>query len=89
MPFGAQELRGPTEFFDGAMAAVITRKVKVIHIIEDAVFTTLTMQWPQTPASAGAAVATSLSFPGYFQLWDVASFRLLSGSIQVVYHTNT
>lgn len=78
---------GPIEYFDGAMGAVVARKVKVIRIVEDAAFTSLTMQFPTDPATAGAADPATLSFPATFEIWDVASFRLASGSIQVVYHT--
>lgn len=84
-----QQYVGPIEYFDGVMGAVVTRKVKVIRVVEDAAFTTLTMQFPGTPATSGAANPSTLSFPATFEIWDVASFRLLSGSIQVVYHTNS
>jgi len=78
---------GPVEWFDGAMGAVVTRKVKVIRVVEDAVFATLTMQFPKTPPTSGAAAASALSFPATFEIWDVAAFQLTSGSIQVIYHT--
>jgi len=82
-----QQYVGPVEWFDGAMGAVVARKVKVIRIVEDAAFTTLTMQFPTTPATSGAVAPSVLTFPATFEIWDVASFRLLSGSIQVIYHT--
>jgi hypothetical protein len=80
-----QDQLGPTEFWDGAMSAVVTRKTKVIKVIEDAAFTTLTMQFPATPATTGAANPNALSFPALAEIRDVASFRLASGSIQVIY----
>lgn len=87
MAFDAQQYRGPIEYFDGAMAAAVVRKVKVIRVIEEATFTSLTMQFPSTPATAGAANPSAISFPALMEIWDVAAFRLLTGSIQVVYHT--
>jgi len=81
---------GPVEFFSGAMGTVITRKVKRIMIISDAVFTTLTFQFPQSPASAGAVAATTLTFPVgmSYPLTYIASFRLASGAIEVIYEHN-
>ena len=82
-----QEYLGPVEFFDGAMAAVVTRKVKVIIVVEQAAFTTLTLQFPATPPTTGAANPNALSFSPLAEIRDVASFRLASGSIQVIYAT--
>lgn len=84
-----QQYVGPIEYFDGPMASAVARKVKVIRVIEDAAFTILTMQFPGTPATTGAADPADLTFPATFEIWDVASFQLLTGSIQVVYHTNS
>lgn len=83
-----QEYLGPIEYFDGAMAGVVTRKVKVIRVIEDAAFTELEMQWPGAPPTTGAADPATIAFPALFEIWDVEAFQLASGSIQVVYHTN-
>lgn len=80
-----QQYVGPIEYFDGTSIEVV-RKVKVIRVIEDAVFTTLVMQFPTTPATSGASDPADISFPATFEIWDVASFELASGSIQVVYH---
>lgn len=80
-----QDKLGPVEFWKGAMAAVITRKTKVIIVMETAVFTTLTMQFPATPATTGAVNPSTLTFPALAEIRDVASFRLLSGSIQTIY----
>lgn len=81
---------GPTEFFSGAMAAVITKKVKKIIVIADATFTTLTMQWPPSPTGTGAVAPTTLTFlaAAKYEIEDVASFRLATGAIQVIYHHN-
>lgn len=82
---------GPTEFFTGPMSAVITRKVKMIKIVADAIFTTLTMQFPGTPTVGNGVVnPNTLTFTSNSSYWieDVASFRLLSGSIQVIYAHN-
>lgn len=78
---------GPIEFFDGAMASPVVRKTKVIRVVENAVFSELVMQFPTTPATSGAADPANITFPAMFEIWDVASFELASGSIQVVYHT--
>jgi hypothetical protein len=79
---------GPSEFFTGAVA-LVKRKVKVLKIVQDAVFANLTLQFPATPASAGAVVLpagiSALTFPAFFELRDVKSFQLTSGSIQCIY----
>jgi hypothetical protein len=80
-----QDQLGPTEFWDGAMAAVVTRKTKVIKVVEQATFTTLTMQFPATPATTGAANPNALTYPAQAEIRDVASFRLATGSIQAIY----
>lgn len=80
-----QDQLGPVEFWKGAMGAVVTRRTKVVKIMEAAAFTTLTMQFPATPATAGAVNPSTLSFPPLAEIRDVASFRLLSGAIQVIY----
>lgn len=81
-----QEQLGPTEFWDGAMGASVVRPVKVLRVMEDATFTVLTMQFPATPATAGAADPVDLSYPATTELRDVASFQLATGSIQVIYN---
>lgn len=80
-----QNQLGPVEFWDGPMGAVVTRKTKVIKVMEEATFTTLTMQFPATPATSGAANPNALTYPALAEIRDVASFRLLTGSIQVIY----
>lgn len=83
-----QEYLGPTEFWDGAMADPVVRKTKVIKIVESSTFTVLEMQFPNTPATTGAADAVALSsvtFPATFEIRDVASFQLATGSIQAIY----
>lgn len=80
-----QDELGPVEFWDGPMAAVVTRKVKLLKVLEDATFTSLTMQFPATPATTGAANPSAIAFPALAEIRDVASFRLLTGSIQVIY----
>lgn len=80
-----QDELGPVEFWDGPMAAVVTRKVKLIKVVETATFTTLTMQFPATPATTGAANPNALTYPSLAEIRDVASFRLLTGSIHVIY----
>jgi len=81
---------GLNEFFTGPMSSVITRKVKRIKIVSDAVFTTLTMQFPAGTVGNGAVNPSTLTFlaSAPYILEDVASFRLLSGSIEVVYAHN-
>lgn len=80
-----QDELGPVEFWDGPMGAVVTRKVKLLKVVEEATFTSLTMQFPATPATAGAANPSTMTFPALAEIRDVASFRLLTGSIQVIY----
>lgn len=80
-----QDQLGPTEFWDGPMAGPLVRKTKVLRVIEDATFTVLTMQFPATPATTGAADPTDISYPATMEIRDVASFQLLTGSIQVIY----
>lgn len=80
-----QDQLGPVEFWDGAMASPVVRKVKVLKILENAAFTVLTMQFPATPATTGAADPADLAFPATLEIRDVASFQLASGSIQVIY----
>lgn len=81
-----QDQLGPTEFWDGPMGAVVARKTKLIKVVETATFTTLTMQFPATPATAGAADPNALTYPALAEIRDVASFRLLTGSIQAIYN---
>jgi hypothetical protein len=70
------------------MGAVVTRKAKVIRVVEAAAFTNLTMQFPKSaPASTGAVNPSTLAFPAFFEIWDVAAFQLTSGAIEVIYHT--
>lgn len=80
-----QDQLGPVEFWNGPMGAVVVRKTKVINVLADATFTTLTMQFSATPATAGAANPSALTFPALAEIRDVASFRLLTGSIQTIY----
>lgn len=75
---------GPTDVFSGAMGAAVTRKVKCIRIIATAAFTSLSFQFPASTAGA-AGPETIAAYPALFELYDVASFRLASGSIQVIY----
>lgn len=81
---------GPTEFFTGPMGSVITKKVKMIKIVADAIFTTLTMQFPGVTVGNGIVNPSTLTFlaAARYEIEDVASFRLLSGSIQVIYAHN-
>lgn len=81
---------GTTEFFTGPMSTAITRKVKMIRIISDAVFTTLTMQWPEGTSGNGTVAGSTLTFlaAARYEIEDVAVFKLLSGSIQVIYSNN-
>jgi hypothetical protein len=124
---------GPTELFSGEMQAAITRKVKGIYCIEEAVFEELTFQFPAAstlPAilnddsfTDGASVTngttvvlshattatgtgksftivartstpsglvdpadpSDLTFPALMLIGYIASFKLTSGSILVVY----
>jgi hypothetical protein len=76
---------GPSEFWDGAMGSPLVRKVKVLKVVENAVFTSLVMQFPATPATTGAANPNALTFPAFFELRDVKSFQLASGSVQAIY----
>lgn len=75
---------GPVEFWDGT-SPLVKRKVKVLKIVETATFASLTMQFPATPATGGAADPSALSFPAFFEIRDVKSFQLASGSIQCIY----
>jgi hypothetical protein len=56
-----------------------------LKVVEDAVFSVLTMQFPATPATTGAADPVTMNYPALIELRDVASFKLASGSIQVIY----
>jgi hypothetical protein len=80
-----QDQLGPVEFFSGAMAAASTRKAKVIKCLEAVTFSTLVMQFPAGPADASAVAPTAVTFPPLFDLRDVKSFRLATGSVEVVY----
>lgn len=77
---------GPTEFFSGAGGSVINRKVKVLRVLSATVFTTLTMQFPAAPAGGSAVAPTAVTYPAGYDLWDVATFRLASGSVQAIYN---
>lgn len=82
-----QESLGPTEFFKGAMGAVVTRKAKLIKVLEEpTTFTTLTMQFPALPAGTGAVNPNTISYDAMQEIRDVATFRLATGAIQVIYH---
>ena len=77
---------GPTEYFTGAMNAVITRDVKEIRCITAVTFTTLTMQFVAGTTSPAPVNPNTLTFPALWIIGYVASFRLLTGSIQVIYN---
>ena len=81
---GLQAL-GPTEFFTGAMGAVITRKVKEIRCLSAVTFTTLTFQFQTATSSPAPVNPNTITYPVYTVLSYIESFRLLTGSIQVIY----
>lgn len=82
-----QNQLGATEFFTGAGTVVVSRKAKLIKMLAASTFTTLTMQFPATPASVDAVTGeTPRSFPPLYELRDVSTFRLLTGQIQVIYN---
>ena len=81
-----QSQLGATEFFAGAGTVTVTRKAKVIKMLEASTFTVLTMQFPATPAATDAVAGTTRTFPATTELRDVATFRLATGAIQVIYN---
>jgi hypothetical protein len=81
---GLQAL-GPTEFFTGAMNAVIVRNVKEIHCLGAVTFTTLTFQFPAGTVSPAPVNPNTITYPVLSVLSYIESFRLLTGSIQVIY----
>jgi hypothetical protein len=76
---------GPTEFFTGAMASVIDRNAKEIRCITAVTFTTLTFQFIAGTTSPAPVAPTTITYPVGYVVGYVATFRLLTGSIQVVY----
>lgn len=81
-----QDQLGPTEFFSGAMTAIVTRKVKLIKVIvEPTTFAVLTFQFPATPANGEAVNPATLAYDAMQEIRDVASFKLATGGIQVIY----
>lgn len=74
---------GPQSVFSGAGTVVVTRYVKTIQVIEPAVFATLTFKFPTTETDTAAA--TVPTYPAFFEIYEVASFKLTSGKILVTF----
>lgn len=81
---------GRTAFYKGAMDNV-GEKARQIRIIEIASFATLTPNFQYTPPSPDSALqdtaadATMLTFPPLYILHNIKSFKLTSGTIEVIY----
>lgn len=83
------EIRGLTEFFDGAMSTLHTVPTTAIVVIETAAFTHLTMtDAPVANSTDGISDPTTITFPAGYTLWNVTAFQLATGSIQAYYKTN-
>lgn len=80
------EIRGLSEFFDGVMAGVKTRPITCIKVIEATAFTTLTLEnKPTTNSTDATNNPTGVTFPAGYEIWNVAAFRITTGSVQVFY----
>ncbi len=86
----ADEDLGPTEFFQGPMVNTVTRNVKLIKMLANSTFAAggLVMMYPAAAPVAPDAIAPSsiTSFPAFIEIEDVKSFKLATGSIQVIYY---
>jgi hypothetical protein len=77
---------GPTDVFTGPMATAITRRVKCMKFITNATFTTLTFMF--TSGESQAVAPTGPTYPALFELGDIKTFRLLTGSAVVTFYAN-
>lgn len=75
---------GATEFFEDGSPTVggTARKIKFIKIIEATTFTSIFFDFP---ASAGATPPMGTVFPPLYELWDVKTFAIATGRVQVFY----
>jgi hypothetical protein len=74
---------GAPSVFSGAMASTITRKVKYIDVLADAVFEVLTFQF--NGGEAQQVGPETVTYPSLFTIREVASFKLDSGTILVYF----
>lgn len=74
------------------MSTTIERKVKAIFCLADSTFTVLLFQFPADPtgdtAEVDPAAPIAAVFPMFHEIGYVASFKLATGTIQVVYESN-
>jgi hypothetical protein len=80
------EETGPTDIFTGAMASVITRRVKRIQVMVACTFTTLTFMYPSGEAQATSATAPT--YPPLAEIRDVKTFRLATGTVLVTFYAD-
>jgi hypothetical protein len=81
---------GATEFFQGAMANTVAKNTKKIKMLANSTFAAggLVMMFQAAPAAPDALAQPSsiTSFPALAEIENVKSFKLLTGSIQVIYY---
>lgn len=77
---------GPTDVFNGAMASVITRRVKKMTVIANCTFTSLSFMFPS--GEAQAAAPTAPTYPALTEFINVKSFRLATGTVLVTFYAN-
>lgn len=81
---------GPVAIFSGAMDTTIERNVRQIRMIEDSIFATLQYQFTYANADESAiedtaADASGVTFPALLKIQNVKSFKLTSGTVEVVF----
>lgn len=83
---------GPVAFFSGGMDAALQRPARQIRVIDTATFATLQMEFTAGEITDGALVdtagdASGISFPTLSIIHNVKSFKLTTGTIEVIFRT--